>query len=110
MYSELASQTKEYFERHEGLYFTQKVKITSITSVNKKALQALYFDALGIAPPKKSHSILEELILRAAVGIQKLKAIPLSDNTVSITIADMSEDIRYQLIARLQQVKFEFPN
>jgi len=58
----------------------------------------------------------EELILPAAVDMcevvlgkeysQKLKAVPLSDNIVSRRIADVSEDVRCQLIARLQHVKF----
>ncbi|KII71277.1 hypothetical protein RF11_08773 [Thelohanellus kitauei] len=49
-----------------------------------------------------------EVVLEREFG-QKLKAIPLSDNTMSRRIVDMYEDVRCQLIAPLQHVKFAFP-
>lgn len=116
MHSALASKPKEYFERQKEIYLRQKDKMMSCTTVNKKVLRASYLVALRIARSKKPHTIAEELILPAAVDMcevvlgreysQKLKAIPLSDNTISRRITDMSEDVRCQLVARIQQVKF----
>ncbi|KII74465.1 hypothetical protein RF11_15418 [Thelohanellus kitauei] len=90
MHSELSSQPKGYFERHEDVYFKQIVKITSLTSINGIALRASYFVALRRERSKKPHTNAEVLILQEAVNIrefflgrkfsQKLKGIPLSDS------------------------------
>lgn len=116
MHPDVANKPKEYFERQKELYLKQKGKMTVCATVNEKALRASYLVALRIARSKKPHTIGEELILPAAVEMcevmlgkacsEKLKTIPLSDNTINRRIGDMSEDIRIQLIARLQQVKF----
>ena len=113
---DLVDKPKEFFERKKELYIQQKGRMVACATVNEKALRASYMVALRIARSKKPHTIGEELILPAAVDMcevlfgkecsQKLKTIPLSDDTMSRRISDMSEDIRIQLIGRLQQVKF----
>ncbi|KAF0751454.1 Uncharacterized protein FWK35_00007752 [Aphis craccivora] len=68
------------------------------------------------AKTKKSHSIGESLVLPAAIQIvtamhgvtyaNDLKSIPLSDNTVSRGISNISDDILKQLLYRLQNNYF----
>ncbi|KII62535.1 Zinc finger MYM-type protein 6 [Thelohanellus kitauei] len=109
MHSELISKPKHYFERQKELYLKQKSKLMFCTTLNEKVLRESTF--------QKPHTIAEELILPSAIDMcevvlrsnysQKLKAITLSDNTVSRRIVDMSEDVLCQLIARLQNSKFE---
>lgn len=104
MHSELASKPKKYFERQKALYLKQEGKLMVCHTVNKKALRASFSVALRIVRSKKPHTIAEELILPAPVGMcevvlgkeysQKLKAIPLSDKTMSRQIADIYEDVR----------------
>ena len=116
MHTDVVDKPKEYFERQKELYLKQKGKITAFATANEKALRASYMVALRIARTRKPHTIAEELILPAAVDMceallgkaysEKLKVIPLSDNTVSRRIDDMAEDILIQLITRLQKVKF----
>ncbi|KII73288.1 SCAN domain-containing protein 3 [Thelohanellus kitauei] len=116
MHLELTSKPKEYFERQKEHYLKQKGKLILCTTLNEMVLRASYLVALRIARSKKPHTIAEELILPSAIDMcevvlgreysQKLKAIPLSDNTVSRRIVDMSEDVLSQLIARLQHSKF----
>ena len=69
---------------------------------NEKALKASYLVAQRVA--KKHHTIAEEWILPAALDMceallgkescTKLKKNSLSNNTISLRIADMSDDIK----------------
>ncbi|MBN3284054.1 F200A protein, partial [Polyodon spathula] len=74
--------------------------------------KALYQVTYYVAKNKKPYTSREKLILPAVTDIcrtmlgdsvaEKLKMIPLSDNTVSRRISDMSENIKAQLISQLQ--------
>ena len=74
--------------------------------------------AQQIAKCKKPHTIAQELILPAAVGMceimlgteaaNKLKSIPLSDDTVKRRIDDLSGDILSQLLERLRCSEVQF--
>jgi hypothetical protein len=71
--------------------------------------------ALRIARAKKPHTIAEELILPSAIDMvqavlgekmaKKLRTIPLSNDTISRRIADMSADINEQLVEMLKTSK-----
>ena len=77
------------------------------SSVNESALLASYKVAYRVAKTGKPHTIAENLILPAAVDMveimvskqeaNKLKNIPLSDNTISRRINDMANDIQEQI-------------
>lgn len=68
--------------------------------------------ALRVARAKKAHNIAEKLVLPCAIDMceevwdekcaAKLKAVPLSDNTIVRRIEDMSEDIKSQLTDRVK--------
>ena len=81
--------------------------------MSSKALQASYAVSMLVAKSKKPHSIVEELILPAAVAMaeimidkkaaDELKKVPLSNNTVSRRIDDMSDDITEQVVNKIKQ-------
>ena len=83
--------------------------------ISENALKASYLVALRIANCKKPHKIAEQLILPAAVDMcramineecaNKLKTIPLSDNTMVRRIGEMANDVKDQLMAKLQTVQ-----
>ena len=83
---------------------------------NEKFLKASYLVALRVTRAKKEHTIAEDLILPAALDMcetvlckescAKLKAIPVSDDTISRRISEMSDDIKTQLIERLRTEYF----
>jgi len=64
----------------------------------------------------KPHTIAEELVLPAALdlvstmieesAVQKLKAVPLSNNTICRRIDKISEDINDQLVAKMRGNEF----
>lgn len=115
-HSELKNKTKEYFVRKAEEFVKQRKCFKTVLSITEKALKASYAVALRIARAKKAHTIGEDLILPAAMDIceimighdesQKLKSIPLSDDTVRRRIVEMSDDVKFQLLARLQKVDF----
>ncbi|XP_054469041.1 protein FAM200B-like [Anoplopoma fimbria] len=102
----------EFFQRHlQKLRSSQKC-LTASCSKQEEALRASYHVAHRIAKAKKPHTIAEELILPAAMDMvrevlgqsaaDRLKTIPLSNDTVARRIQDMSCNIKEQTTARVQ--------
>lgn len=92
--------------------FICKCIIFYVSSVNDSVLLASYKVAYRVAKTGKPHTTAENLILPAAldmveimVGKQeadKLKSIPLSDNTISRRINDMANDIPEQIVENVK--------
>jgi hypothetical protein len=85
-------------------------------SIPNNALLASYKVSYRIAKCKKPHTIVEELILPAAVDMvsimvgesagKLLLKVPLSNNKISRRIRHMAEDINDQLIEKMKGVEF----
>ena len=83
---------------------------------NENAVEASYRISYRIAKSGKNHTIAENLILpciKDAVGcmlgeqqVQKINSIPLSNNTISQRIQEMSDDVEITIISRLKSSKF----
>ena len=79
---------------------------------------ASYEIALLVAKNKKSHTIAEEFIMPAAkmlvkhvIGdeaVSKLNSASVSNNTIQLRIAEMSTDIKEQVITEVQGSKYRF--
>lgn len=106
----------EFFERKLKALEHQKTAIGQMSNLNEKALLASYRVAFRVAKAGKSHSIAENLILPAALDIaeimfgkqevEKLKSIPLSDNTIQRRISNMASDVRDQVIEKIKKSSF----
>ncbi|GFS94719.1 zinc finger BED domain-containing protein 5 [Trichonephila clavipes] len=93
-------------------------KILAADSMKPNKLKR-HFETLH-ARCKKPHTIAEELILPAAIEIvetmfgdnfaKELQSIPLSNDTVSRRIDDISEDVEQQLFASYEWVRDPFQN
>lgn len=111
-HAELVNKPKEYFARKLNSFKSTQQTFTKMTTVPSKALLASFKVSHKIAKCKKPHTIGETLILPAAVDIvstmfgdgfaQQLKSIPLSNDTVSRRISDISEDLNEQLMEKLK--------
>ena len=119
---EYSDKSKEFFVRKVEEYIHQRSKLTNLATTSERAQKASFLVAQQIAKCKKPHTIAQELILPAAVGMceimlgteaaNKLKSIPLSDDTVKRRIDDLSDDIVSQLLGRLccSEVQFSIQN
>ena len=98
----------EYFKRLEnGLKRQRLDKTGSFARTDKKLTEASFEVSLLIAKQKKAHSIGETLVKASALAMvrnvlgeeseRKIKAIPLSDNTVQRKIDLMANDIKEQV-------------
>ena len=86
--------------------------MVNISTVSEKTQRVSYLVAQQIAKTKKPHTIGEELILPSAVIINevmfgkefanKVRAVPLSNDTVKRRIEELSDDIQSQLLDRLR--------
>ncbi|KAJ4939220.1 hypothetical protein JOQ06_028676 [Pogonophryne albipinna] len=100
----------EFFQRRLTEQRTSQQCLTSSCSKQEQALRASYLVAQRIAKSKKPPTIAEDLILPAAIDMvrelldqsAKLKTIPLSNDTISKRIEDMSDDIQQQTTARIK--------
>lgn len=111
-HSEYIDKPTSFFERRLTLINQQKKVITKHISVPKKQIMASYSAAYLIAKAKKPDTIGEELILPAAVKIveiihgkeiaEAVRKVPMSNNTVSRRITEISNDILEQLIFRIK--------
>ncbi|XP_071042039.1 SCAN domain-containing protein 3-like [Parasteatoda tepidariorum] len=102
---------KKNFEKRT----TVKSLFTAHTSTHNRILEASYQISLFIAKSGKNHTIGENLIKPSISAFLKtvlekddkdVKAMPLSNNTVSRRIDEMSEDIEKQLVEKLKTGKF----
>ena len=108
----------EYFKSLKER-FQKRTKLTSLFAAQRaphtRALEATYEISLLIAKNGKNHTIGEQLI-KPAISIfvktvqQKddgdVRAMPLSNNTVSTRIDEMGKDVENQLIEKLKSRKF----
>nr|XP_036214853.1 protein FAM200B-like [Bactrocera oleae] len=92
-YQKEADKPLDFFERKLKALSQQQNTIIQASSVNESTLLASYKVAYRVAKAGKPHTIAENLILLAALDMveimvskqeaNKLKKIPLSDNTIS---------------------------
>ncbi|KAJ4946978.1 hypothetical protein JOQ06_009021 [Pogonophryne albipinna] len=104
------------FQRKLQEYRGQQICFVKTASVTSNAQLASYKVAYRIAQSKKPHTIAEKLILPCAIDMvstlideataQKLKAIPLSDNTIARRIDEISEDMKEQLVEKVKDEHF----
>ena len=103
----------EYFKRLEnGLKRQRLDKTGSFAGTDKKLTKASFEVSLLIAKQKKAHSIGETLVKPSALAMvrnvlgeeseRKIKAIPLSDNTVQRRIDLMANDIKEQVVTEVK--------
>ncbi|XP_043916349.1 protein FAM200A-like [Protopterus annectens] len=105
----------EFFQRKRDELQKQKSRFIKCATINTSAVTASYKVALRIAKAKKPHTIAEELILPSAFDMvqailgekmaKQLRTIPLSNDTISRRIADMSADVNEQLVKMLKTSK-----
>ncbi|KAM3868917.1 zinc finger BED domain-containing protein 5-like [Diretmus argenteus] len=106
----------DFFKKKLQEYQGQQKRFVKTASVSSNAQLASYKVAYRVAQCKKPHTIAEELLLPAAMDMvscmvdektaQKLKAIPLSDNTIARRIDDLSNDIEEQLAEKIKDKRF----
>lgn len=106
----------EFFRQKLVNCRAQQSLFTKAASVPANAQLASYKVAYRVAQCKKPHTIAEELILPCAMDMvstmlddsaaSKLRAIPLSNNTVGRRIYDMSKDIEEQLNDKVRDSHF----
>ena len=94
----------------------QSVVFLNFLQTSAKAQLASFKVAYRIAKCKRVHTIAEELVLPAALDLvltmigesaaQRLKAVPLSNNTISRRIDKISDDINDQLVAKMRGNEF----
>jgi len=102
-------KTLDFFQRKAQEIESSAELLRRNVTLNDKAQLASYY---RVAKEKQPHTAAEKLILPVAIHMastvideknaQKLKCIPLSDNTVSRRINDISDNLEEQLITRLK--------
>jgi zinc finger BED domain-containing protein 5/7/8/9 len=102
----------DYFKRLAQEFKHQSRTMLAVSTVPQQALEASFLVALHIAKAKKPHTIGEELLLPAAVDMcrlmigeseaNRLKSIPLSNDTIARRINAMAVDIQDQLLDRVK--------
>jgi hypothetical protein len=115
-HSEMKNKPEEYFCRKLDDVRIQQKSFVSTTTISSKALFATYQVTYRIAQNKKPHTTGESLIFPAVIDMvqtmlgencaQQLHNIPLSNNTVSRRISDISEDLDEQLMEKLRNNHF----
>lgn len=111
-HSHLIDKNITYFQRLLNSQNKQSKTMTTIVKISDKSQEASYVVAELVAKTMKPHTICEQLILPACREIvkiffgieaeQEILKIPLSDNTISRRINDMSEDIEQQVLNKLR--------
>ncbi|XP_016073584.1 PREDICTED: zinc finger MYM-type protein 6 isoform X1 [Miniopterus natalensis] len=115
-HSELENKPVDFFEQKSLEMECQNSSFKKCLLVEKSLVKASYLIAFQIAASKKPFSIAEELIkpylvemcsevLGSSAG-DKMKTIPLSNNTIGHRIDELSADIEDQLIQKVRDSKW----
>ena len=115
-YNNLSRKPREFFARKLSETNKQWVVFLNFLQTPAKAQLASFKVAYRIAKCKKLHTIAEELVLPTALDLvliiigesaaQKLKAVPLSNNTISRRIDKILDDINDQLVEKIRGNEF----
>ena len=111
-HNNLSGKSREFFARKLTEMNKRSVELSSFLDTPVKAQLASFKVAYRIAKCKKPHTIAEELVLPAALDLvstligesvaQKLKVVPVSNNTICRRIEKISDDINDQLMAKMR--------
>ncbi|XP_078495832.1 SCAN domain-containing protein 3-like [Ciona intestinalis] len=116
LHSNLVGKPLAYFKRLLSETENERIKIKKMTKTDKDLLKSSYLIALLISKTKKPFTIGEDLIkpcmLAAATEVlgpeqaNKLKAIPLSNDSIKRRILDMAVDVEQQVIEQVKQSRY----
>ena len=116
VHKKLSEKPREFFARKLKEMNKQSVVFSNFLHTPAKAQLASFKVAYRIAKCKKPHTNAEELVLPAALDLvstmigesaaEKLKPVPLSNNTICRRIDKISEDIHDQLVAKMRGNEF----
>ena len=115
-HNNLSGKPRECFARKVSEMNKQSVLFSNFLHTPAKAQLASFKVAYRIAKYKKPHTIAEELVHPAALDLvstmigesaaQKLKAVPLSNNTICRKIDKILDDINDQLVVKMRGNEF----
>lgn len=113
---QLESKPLDFFRRKSLEMKIQKDAFKKCFSVDKSLLKASYLVALRIAKSKKPYSVAEDLVKPCLIDVcsevlgqsaaDKMKALPLSNDTIGRRICELSYDIESQLLQDIRKSKW----
>ena len=113
---ELTSKPLDFFKRMLTNLKTGRSVLQRYTSVNEKSLYVSYLISLRIARAGKPYTIGETLVLPAIKdtvkaffgdkGVKEIESIPLSNNTVTRRIDEMSQWVENRVVERVIESPF----
>uniref|UniRef100_A0A3Q3M9R7 DUF4371 domain-containing protein n=1 Tax=Labrus bergylta TaxID=56723 RepID=A0A3Q3M9R7_9LABR len=109
---DLVNKPLDFFQRKAQEIKASADVLRKNVTLNDKAQLASYIVSYRVATERQPHNIAEKCILLAAIDMvttvmdakstEKIKCIPLSNNTVSRRIHDISNNLEEELISRLK--------
>ncbi|XP_062944426.1 protein FAM200A [Cynocephalus volans] len=103
---------EDHFQREKNNIESLPQFLSRSTTMNERALLSSYLVAYRVAKEKMAHTAAEKIILPACMDMvrtifddksaDKLRTIPLSDNTISRRICTIAKHLEAVLITRLQ--------
>lgn len=112
-HGQLSDKHVNYFKRLLNSRSKQAVRFVKKVTISDKAQHASFLVAEIVAQQSKPHTVAEKLIMPACIAIVKtmlgsdaadeIQKVPMSDNTMSRRIDDMSKDIESNVTDRVKR-------